>query len=93
MYGKVDRVMTEETPFNPCREIRAGIATSLLQEIKAGNLTALIARCPDFYGPGARAGIPNVLVFATSHKESPPTGLSTTQCLIPSRSRQTLRKV
>jgi nucleoside-diphosphate-sugar epimerase len=96
IYGKVDRVMTEETPFNPCSqkgEIRAGIATSLLQQIKAGNLTALIARCPDFYGHGVRAGIPNVLVLATSHKESPPTGSSTTQCLIPSHSRQTLRKV
>jgi hypothetical protein len=34
MYGKVDGVMTEETPFNPCSkkgEIRAEIATSLLK--------------------------------------------------------------
>ena len=66
MYGRVDGVMTEETPFNPCSkkgEIRAEIATCLLKEIKAGSLTALIARSADFYGPSARTGIPNVLVF------------------------------
>ncbi len=66
MYGKVDGAMTEETPFRPCSkkgEIRAQIATTLLDEIKAGNLTALIARSADFYGPHARTGFPNVLVF------------------------------
>jgi len=66
MYGKVDGPMTEETPFRPCSvkgEIRAEIATMLLDEIKAGNLTALIARSADFYGPGARTGGPNILVF------------------------------
>jgi nucleoside-diphosphate-sugar epimerase len=66
MYGKVDGPMTEETPFRPCSkkgEIRAQIATMLLNEMKAGNLMALIARSADFYGPRARTGIPNVLVF------------------------------
>jgi len=66
MYGKVEGAMTEETPFRPCSkkgEIRAQIATMLLNEMKAGNLTALIARSADFYGPGARTGILNVLVF------------------------------
>src|SRR5712692_7720341 len=66
MYGKVDGVMTEETPFRPCSkkgEIRAEIATILLNEIKAGNLTALIARSADFYGPRVRTGLPNKLVF------------------------------
>jgi nucleoside-diphosphate-sugar epimerase len=66
MYGKVEGPMREETPFRPCSkkgEIRAQIATMLLNEMKAGNLTALIARSADFYGPGARTGIPNVLVF------------------------------
>src|SRR5437868_6757617 len=45
MYGKVEGVMTEETPFRPCSskgEIRAQIATMLLDEMTAGNLTALI---------------------------------------------------
>ena len=66
MYGKVDGPMTEETPFRPCSkkgEIRAQIATMLLNEMKMGNLSGLIARSADFYGPHARTGIPNVLVF------------------------------
>src|SRR6267378_6970537 len=66
MYGKVDGVMTEETPFRPISkkgEIRAEIATLLLNEIKAGNLTALIARSADFYGPRVATSLPNKLVF------------------------------
>jgi nucleoside-diphosphate-sugar epimerase len=66
MYGKVDGPMTEETAFHPCTkkgEIRAQIATALLDEVKAGNLTALIARCADFYGPDAKNSVANVLVF------------------------------
>jgi len=66
MYGKISGPMTEDTPFNPCSkkgEIRAQIATALLNEIKAGKLNAMIARSADFYGPHARTSIPNVLVF------------------------------
>ena len=67
MYGKVDGAMTETTPFNPCSkkgEIRAAIATQLLNEMKAGNLQALIARSADFYGPvGFKTSVPNMLVF------------------------------
>ena len=66
MYGKVSELMTEETPFNPCSkkgEVRARIATTLLNEIKAGNLNAMIARSADFYGPHARTSVPNILVF------------------------------
>jgi nucleoside-diphosphate-sugar epimerase len=71
MYGKVSGAMTEETPFNPCSkkgEIRANIATSLMDEWKAGRLTAMIARAADFYGPNARNGIPNILYFEPFHK-------------------------
>jgi nucleoside-diphosphate-sugar epimerase len=66
MYGKVSGRMTEETPFNPCSakgEVRARIATTLLDEIKTGRLTALIARSADFYGPRVATGVPNILVF------------------------------
>jgi len=66
MYGKVSGPMTEETPFNPCSkkgEIRAKIATTLIKEWKSGSLTGMIARAADFYGPGARNGVPNLLVF------------------------------
>jgi len=66
MYGKVTGPMTEETPFNPCSkkgEIRAKIATTLINESKSGGLVAMIARSADFYGPNARNGVPNLLVF------------------------------
>jgi nucleoside-diphosphate-sugar epimerase len=49
--------MNEETPINPPSEkgkIRAEIAQLILDEIKAGTLTALIARSADFYGPGIK---------------------------------------
>jgi nucleoside-diphosphate-sugar epimerase len=72
MYGKVAGAMTEETPFNPCSrkgEIRAKIASSLIDEWKGGNLTAMIARSADFYGPGAKNGIPNVMVFEPMSKK------------------------
>jgi nucleoside-diphosphate-sugar epimerase len=55
-YGHVDGVMTENTPFNPNSkkgEVRAKIATMLLDETKTGNITSLIVRAADFYGPGA----------------------------------------
>ena len=66
MYGRVNGPMTEETPFNPCSrkgEIRAKIATTLINEWKAGALTAMIARSADFYGPDTRNAVPNLLVF------------------------------
>jgi nucleoside-diphosphate-sugar epimerase len=66
MYGKVSGPMTEETPFSPCTkkgEIRAKIATTLINEWKSGALTGMIARSADFYGPDTRNGVPNLLVF------------------------------
>ena len=63
--------MTEETPFHPWSkkgEVRAKIAKSLIDEWKAGSLTAMIARAADFYGPGATYGIPNVMVFEPMSK-------------------------
>src|SRR6476646_147928 len=66
MYGKVSSPMTEETPFNPCSkkgEVRAKIATTLINESKSGSLVAMIARSADFYGPDTRNGVPNRLVF------------------------------
>ena len=66
MYGKVNGAMTEETPFHPSSkkgEIRARIATSLINEWKSGALTAMIARAADFYGPETQNSVPNVLVF------------------------------
>jgi nucleoside-diphosphate-sugar epimerase len=44
-------------------EVRTKIATPLINEWKAGALTAMIARAADFYGPETPNGLPNVLVF------------------------------
>jgi nucleoside-diphosphate-sugar epimerase len=65
-YGRVDNTMTEETPFNPTSkkgEVRARIATMLLDEMHKGHLRALIARSADFYGPGAVQSFPHLTVF------------------------------
>jgi len=65
-YGKVNGWMTEDTPFNPCSrkgEVRARIATMILDEVKKGNLTALIARAADFYGPLTSNSFLNVMAF------------------------------
>lgn len=65
-YGRVDGLMTEDTAFNPVSkkgEVRAMIATMLLDEMRNGNLQAMIVRSADFYGPGATNSFPHVTVF------------------------------
>ena len=65
-YGRVEGTMTEETPFNPCSrkgQVRAEIATALLDEMRAGELQGMIVRSADFYGPGASQSFPHVTVF------------------------------
>ena len=69
-YGKVDGWMTEETPYNPCSrkgKIRLGVI-SMMEEVKKGNLEALIARAPDFYGPDTPYSFLNVMVFDNFRK-------------------------
>lgn len=72
MYGKVDGLITEETPYRPFSNkgrVRAGIAEMLWKEMQSGGIKAIIARAVDFYGPGvvdkSAAGI---LVFANMVK-------------------------
>ena len=65
-YGRVDGLMTENTPFNPISkkgEVRAKIATLLLDEMRGGNLQAMIVRAADFYGPNAVNSFPHATVF------------------------------
>src|SRR6202051_615205 len=73
MYCKVAGPMTENSPYAPCSkkgEIRAKIATALMNEVQAGRLSAMIARSADFYGPDTQNGVPNVLVFEPLAKGS-----------------------
>jgi len=72
MLGKVAGAMTESTPYNPVSkkgELRARLATQLMDEMKAGNLTAMIARAADFYGPHCKTSVLNTLVFDKMAKE------------------------
>jgi nucleoside-diphosphate-sugar epimerase len=65
-YGRVDGAMTEETPFNPTSgkgEVRAQIASTLLDEVRTGEIQAMIVRAADFYGPGAEQSISQATVF------------------------------
>ena len=59
--------MNEETKINPSSEkgkVRAKIANMILDEVKKGTLTALIARSADFYGPGIKnTSMLNEMVF------------------------------
>ena len=53
MYGLVNGPITEDTPYNPVSvkgEVRAKVADTLMNEVKAGNINASIARAADFYG-------------------------------------------
>ncbi|HYW48987.1 MAG TPA: NAD-dependent epimerase/dehydratase family protein, partial [Gemmatimonadaceae bacterium] len=53
-YGAVTGVMTEETPFDPCSrkgEVRARIATMLLEAMRTQQVRGMIVRAGDFYAP------------------------------------------
>lgn len=73
-YGLVNGPMKEDTPYHPSSKkgvIRAAIATQLMDEVKAGKLTATIARAADFYGPRAdKTGFLNILVIDKFKKNS-----------------------
>jgi nucleoside-diphosphate-sugar epimerase len=66
MYGLVDGPMTEQTPYKPNSvkgEIRAGIASKIMEEVKAGNIRASIARAPDFYGTDSQNSFFDMMVL------------------------------
>ncbi|WP_295720918.1 NAD-dependent epimerase/dehydratase family protein [Mucilaginibacter sp.] len=66
MYGLVNGPMKEDTPYHPNSakgETRAGIATMLMDEVKAGNIRASIARAPDFYGTDSLNSFVDMMVL------------------------------
>ncbi len=66
MYGLVDGPMLETTPYNPISvkgEVRAKIATQLMDEAKAGNIRASIARGADFYGTDSMNSFVDMMVL------------------------------
>lgn len=66
MYGLVKGPMLETTPYNPVSikgEVRARIATQLMDEVKAGNVQATIARAADFYGTDSMNSFLDMMVL------------------------------
>lgn len=67
MYGLVNGAMTEDTPYHPSSkkgEVRAGIANTLMAEVKAGNIRATIARAPDFYGTDSTNSFVDMMILS-----------------------------
>jgi nucleoside-diphosphate-sugar epimerase len=67
MYGLVNGPMKEDTPYHPLSEkgkVRAGIAETIMAEVKAGTLNATIARAPDFYGTTSTNAFLDMMVLA-----------------------------
>jgi len=66
MYPQDDSLLTEETVFDPVGrkgKVRKEMAEMVLNEIKSGELTAVICRAPEFYGPAKTQSITNTLIF------------------------------
>ncbi|MEO7214834.1 NAD-dependent epimerase/dehydratase family protein [Mucilaginibacter sp.] len=71
-YGLVDGAMTETTLYNPNSEkgkVRVGVANAIMDEVKAGNLQASIARAPDFYGTDSTNSFFDMMVLAKYAKK------------------------
>ena len=71
MYGSTVGTITEETPFLSKGKkglIRAEITNILKNSILHTELTAMICRAPEFYGPGKTKSITNSLVFENIKK-------------------------
>ena len=70
-YGRVNGWMTEETPVKPISEkgkVRAELNEMIMNEVKQGNLTAIIAKAADFYGPDTPLSFVNIMVFENFKK-------------------------
>lgn len=66
MYPQDARVQTEQTPFAPVGRkgaVRAAMASAVLDEMNRGEIPVLIARAPEFYGPGRTQSFTNLFVF------------------------------
>ena len=66
MYPQDDRILTEQTPFEPFGrkgKVRKAMTEMVLKEMQTGELEAVICRAPEFYGPGKTQRITNTLIF------------------------------
>ena len=66
MYPQDARVLKEDAPFEPVGRkgrVRAPMAAMVLDEMARGEIPVLIARAPEFYGPGKAQSFTNALVI------------------------------
>lgn len=66
MYPQDDRIQTEDTPFAPVGrkgQVRAEMASMVLDEMARGDIPVLIGRAPEFYGPGRTQSFTNALII------------------------------
>ncbi|HEU4471801.1 MAG TPA: NAD-dependent epimerase/dehydratase family protein [Flavisolibacter sp.] len=74
MYGHVKGPMTEKSPYRPASvkgEVRARIATQLMEAAAKGSIRASIARAADFYGAESMNSFLDLMVlqkFASKEK-------------------------
>ncbi|MCD8165135.1 MAG: NAD-dependent epimerase/dehydratase family protein [Bacteroides sp.] len=72
MYGKVEGLITEKTPYHPTSKkgaVRADITRMLEKEMKEGHIQAAITRAVDFYGQEVtNKSAPGVYVFSNLKK-------------------------
>ncbi|QTD47169.1 SDR family oxidoreductase [Ottowia testudinis] len=66
MYPQDERLQTEDTPFAPVGRkgvVRAAMAAMVQEEMARGEIPVLIARAPEFYGPGKTQSFTNALII------------------------------
>lgn len=66
MYPQNSQIQTEETRFAPVGRkgrVRAAMASMVLEEMARGDIPVLIARAPEFYGPGKTQSFTNALII------------------------------
>jgi len=71
MYGKQEGVLTEESPFLSTGrkgKVRGEITTMLNTAMMNTDISALICRAPEFYGPRNTHSITNSLIFENIRK-------------------------
>jgi len=71
VYGRVNGWMKEDTPIKPISrkgEVIKQVTEMLMNEVKNGNLKAIIARAADFYGPNTPLSFVTVTVFENFKK-------------------------
>lgn len=67
--------MTEETPINPTSKkgkVRAEVARMLMDAVEKNKVEAIIARAPDFYGPGVIGSMLYQSVYLNLVKDKSP---------------------